>query len=61
MVLAGMDAWANQHNTGEAHPELRPGAIVDENGNITNPNTAVDASESREHPKVCVNLLCGVE
>ena len=42
--LAGMDAWATEHNTGEAHPELRPGAIVDENGNITNPNTAVDAS-----------------
>ncbi len=41
--LTGMDAWANQHNTGENHPELRPGAIVDENGNITNPNTAVDA------------------
>ena len=34
--LAGMDAWANQHNTGENHPELRPGATVDENGNIGN-------------------------
>ena len=41
--LAGMDAWATEHNTGENHPELRPGAIVDENGNITNPNTAVNA------------------
>lgn len=39
--LAGMDAWATEHNTGEAHPELRPGAIVDENGNITNPSTRV--------------------
>ena len=42
--LAGMDAWATEHSTGENHPELRPGSTVDENGNITNPNTAVNMS-----------------
>ena len=42
--LAGTDAWATEHSTGENHPELRPGATVDENGNITNPNTAVNMS-----------------
>ncbi len=34
--LAGMNQWATEHNTGENHPELRPGATVDENGNIGN-------------------------
>lgn len=43
--LAGMDAWIeSQGNNPDFHPELQPGAVVDENGNITNPNTAVDAS-----------------
>ena len=42
--LAGMDAWATEHSTGENHPELRPGSTVDENGNMTNPNTAVNMS-----------------
>ncbi len=41
--LAGMDAWAAQ-NPGDPNfdPASRPGSVVDENGNITNPNVAVN-------------------
>ena len=40
--LAGMDAWIeSQGYNPDFHPELRPGAVVDENGNITDPSVRV--------------------
>ena len=40
--LTGMDAWIeSQGYNPDFHPELRPGAVVDENGNITDPSARV--------------------
>ncbi len=41
--LAAIDAWAAQHpGDPNSHPSDREGAVVDENGNRSNPNVAVN-------------------